>query len=228
MSFWKKLFGSSSSETAASRASSTPQPAAIPQATQSRPLTPPVDLKVGLKIVHKDGEWAIITGVSDRVKVDGWHSADGSKFEPYGGQGWPLSVAKHFVEVGEWTAVEAEHPTSASCPSTSPILVAMKSLLPFEPCQILYFGDAEQRDKAYQILMSQFASDFEHIERRSVSNRQVMYAHWIVVGDTRAYKLEMQETLKKAGCVDREEQYVDYRTVLADSDPAEAVSVKAL
>ncbi|MGA2457032.1 MAG: tetratricopeptide repeat protein [Terriglobales bacterium] len=112
-------------------------------------------------------------------------------------------------------------PPSRSAPtSPSTILAAKKSLSPSQGCEILYFSNAEQRDKAYQILMSQFTSRFQHIERRSVTNRQVMYEHWIVVGDTRAYNLEMQEVLKKAGCVDREEQLVDYRTVLADSEPA--------
>ena len=186
-----------------------------------------MDFEIGMKIIHEDGEWAIITGVTDRVKVDGWHSKDGTKFEPTDHQqsGWPLSVAKHLVEVGSWTVETKNQPTPAwvapyaSKPaqtSHQDIPAAKKALSPSQPCAIHYFSSAEKRDKAYQIMASQFGFNFQHIERRS-TDRAVVYPHWIVVGDTDAYKIEMQNFLRNAECVELEIQYVDYRTVLADS-----------
>jgi ankyrin repeat protein len=100
--------------------------------------------------------------------------------------------------------------------SGSAIPPAKKSLSPSQSCAIHYFSSPKERDEAYRILASEFGSRFQHIERRSTS-RMVIYRDWIVVGDTNAYQIWMQRALKEAGCAEEEIQYVDYRTVLADS-----------
>src|SRR5271155_3753825 len=119
-----------------------------------------MDFEIGTTIVHKDGQWAIITGVTDRVKIDEWHSKDGTKFEPTARDqtGWPLDVAKHFVEIGSWTVEPTPAgvwPYAAGPLQIAPqrIPAAKKGLSPSEPCSIHYFRDSERRDKAYQIMV---------------------------------------------------------------------------
>jgi ankyrin repeat protein len=93
-----------------------------------------------------------------------------------------------------------------------------RSLSSSQACAIHYFNSEEDRDKAYHIMILLFGSCFQHIEKRNVTNRVVMYKYWVVVGNTNAYTIEMQKTLEAAGCQEHEIQYVDYSIVLADSD----------
>ena len=98
------------------------------------------------------------------------------------------------------------------------IPAAKKALTNSEPCQIIYLRGRGERDSAFKLLMSEFAHRRRHIERRDVSNRSVMYEHWIVVDE---YNTEMQNFLKKADLMPPESQSVDYRTILRDSDAAD-------
>ena len=175
------------------------------------------DFEVGLKIFHENGKWAIITTISDCIRIDGWHSADGSKFEQYSGQGWPITVAKRFVDIGSWTLVKTES-VDAKSSSHSEIVPAIKSLSPFQSCRILYFQDAQKRDKAYRLLVMHFGNYFQHIEpRRTDQPSPIMCQEWIVISELNSYTYEMQQFLKKEGCVEREVESNSYAAVLKNS-----------
>ena len=182
-------------------------------------------LQVGTKVVLQDGNWARITTVDGvRVHLDGWYTKDGS-FSTAAGTP-PIFLARNFVQEGLWTLVSGESAQQIGSdaqnshrPVQSSLRPAKRTLTASQLAEILYFEDASQRDKAYEIVTKtkEYELRLSHYERRH-RDQPAMYVDWLVIAPPRVLDdCGFYELMERSGCRPRESDTVKYIVVDNDS-----------